>query len=67
MKKNVGTTDQLIRILLAMAVMAVGFYNPSYWWTFIIGVIILLTGIGSLCLLYSILGISTCDSENCKG
>ncbi len=67
MKRNVGATDQLIRILLAMCIMAVGFYNPDYWWTFIIGVIILMTGIGSLCLLYSILGISTCHSENCKG
>jgi hypothetical protein len=50
-----------------MAIMAVGFYNPDYWWTFIIGVIMLMTGIGSLCLLYSLLGISTCHSEKCKG
>jgi hypothetical protein len=67
MKRNVGGTDQLIRILLAMVIMAVGFYNPDYWWTFIIGVTILMSAIGSLCLLYSILGISTCTSENCKG
>jgi hypothetical protein len=67
MKRNVGGTDQLVRILLAMAVMGVGFYNPSYWWTFIIGVAILMTAIGSLCLLYSLLGISTCQTENCKG
>jgi hypothetical protein len=67
MKRNVGGTDQLIRILLAMAIMAVGFYNPDYWWTFIIGVTILMSAIGSLCLLYSVLGISTCTSENCKG
>ncbi len=65
MKRNVGGTDQLIRILLAMVIMAVGFYNPDYWWTFIIGVTILMSAIGSLCLLYSILGISTCTSENC--
>lgn len=66
MKKNIGATDRLIRILLAMSVMAVGFYNPDYWWTFIIGVIILMTAIGSLCLLYSVLGVSTCRSENCE-
>jgi hypothetical protein len=66
MKRNVGGYDQLIRIILAMAIMSVGFYNPSYWWTFIVGVIILMTAIGSLCLLYSVLGISTCSNENCK-
>lgn len=66
MKRNVGGVDKLIRILLAMVVMGVGFYDPDYWWTIAIGVFILMTAIGSLCLLYSALGISTCASESCE-
>jgi hypothetical protein len=65
MSKNVGGIDKLIRVILAMAIMAVGFYDPEYWWTFIIGVILLITAIASLCPLYSLLGFSTCHNENC--
>jgi hypothetical protein len=65
MKKNVGSTDKLIRIILSMAIMAVGFYDPHYWWMIAVGLIPLITAIGSLCLLYSILGISTCHSDTC--
>ena len=65
MNKNVGGIDKLLRILVSMAIMAVGFYNPEYWWTFVVGVILLLTAIFALCPLYSVLGISTCRTDSC--
>ncbi|MBL7004933.1 MAG: DUF2892 domain-containing protein [Gammaproteobacteria bacterium] len=63
MKKTVGGTDKLIRIILSMMVMGYGFYDPSFWWLFIPGVILLFTAISSICPLYSLLGVSTCEPD----
>jgi hypothetical protein len=65
MTKNVGGIDKLIRILLAMVIMAVGFYDPDYWWLIMVGLIPLLTAIFSRCPLYYVFGISTCRSDTC--
>lgn len=65
MNSNVGGLDKLFRILLAMIVMGIGFYDPSKWWLFVIGIVPLLTGIFSFCPLYKIFGFSTCNKDNC--
>jgi len=59
MKKNVGKTDQVIRIILGLIIGALGIYFKS--WLGLIGLVPLLTGIFGTCGLYSLFGISTCS------
>jgi predicted RND superfamily exporter protein len=58
MKQNVGSADKLIRIILGIVILALGFIFKSWWG--IIGIIPLLTGLVGWCGLYTLLGISTC-------
>ena len=58
MKPNVGNMDRWLRIALGVALLvwaATG--GPAWAW---LGVIPLLTGLFTFCLLYRLLGIDTC-------
>lgn len=57
MKCNVGKTDRYLRIVVGIAIVAVGFYMQSWWCA--IGIAPLLTGIIRWCPAYVPLGIST--------
>jgi len=57
-KKNVGSVDKVIRIVLGIAIIGAGIYYGS--WLGAIGVVPLLTGIFGTCGLYSLFGINTC-------
>tara|TARA_R110000851_G_scaffold207118_1_gene359104 strand:+ start:216 stop:419 length:204 start_codon:yes stop_codon:yes gene_type:complete len=62
LKKNVGSIDRALRILLGLALLA-GFVlnrDGAYSWLYLVGVVPLVTGLMSSCPLYSILGLSTC-------
>ncbi len=62
-KKNVGTVDKVLRLIIGIALISLVFIGPKtpLGW---IGIIPLVTaGIGS-CPLYSILGLSTCPVES---
>ncbi len=63
MKKNMGTADKTIRILIAVAVVILYFTNTISGALGIIlmifAFIFVLTSLVSICPLYSILGIST--------
>jgi hypothetical protein len=64
MKKNMGSTDKIIRVLLA-AVMAVLYFGNIVGGTLglvllILAVVFVLTSLVSFCPLYTIFGISTC-------
>mgnify|MGYP001381097621 CR=1 FL=1 len=63
--QNVGTIDRIIRIVVGLALLAGFFLNPeaSLRWLYLIGIIPLVTGLFSTCPLYSILGISTCQTR----
>jgi len=65
LKKNVGTIDRVLRIVLGLALIAAYFFNPggAYSWLYLIGIIPLATGLMSSCPLYSILGLSTCPMK----
>lgn len=63
MKKNIGTMDALIRIILGIILLSLIFIGPKSLWGFI-GLIPLLTGIIRYCPLYPILGINT--GSKCK-
>ena len=59
MKKNIGTLDRMIRFLVAIVFIVLGF-TASPWW-FIIAGIALITGILGTCGLYSLFKISTAE------
>jgi len=62
MKKNVGVTERMIRIIAGVGILSLAFAGPASPWAFL-GVIPLLTGIFGFCPPYALLGISTC--KNC--
>lgn len=60
MKKNVGSVDRILRIIvgLTMMTLAAGEMIGPWGW---LGAIILLTGVFSFCGIYTLLGIHTCQ------
>lgn len=64
-KKNVGSIDRILRIVLGLALLAGFFFNGdgTYSWLYLLGIIPLATGLMSSCPLYSILGLSTCPMK----
>ncbi len=58
MKKNIGTTDAIIRIIIGLILLSLIFIGPKSLWG-LIGLVPLLTGIFHYCPLYPILGIDT--------
>lgn len=70
MKKNVGNTDRIIRLIVAVVV-AILFFNNIITGTLgialiVLAVIFLLTGLVSFCPIYAIFGIRTCPVESKK-
>jgi len=61
MKCNVGKADRIVRILLGLAIIAVGVFFNSWWGA--IGVIPLFTAAIGWCPLYLPLGMSTCSTR----
>jgi len=65
MKKNVGSTDKLIRIILALVIFILGIIYQSWWG--LVGFIPLLTALIGWCPAYLPFGISTCKvKENAQ-
>jgi hypothetical protein len=70
MKKNMGSSDRIIRILLAFIMGALYFSNTV---TGVLGIVLLvfaviflLTSFVSFCPLYTIFGFSTCKTKQPK-
>ncbi len=67
MKKNMGTTDRILRIVLA-AVIAFLYYNKTITGTLGIVLLVLagvfvLTSLISFCPLYKLVGLNTCPAK----
>ncbi|MDX1617403.1 MAG: DUF2892 domain-containing protein [Balneolaceae bacterium] len=67
MKKNMGTADRVIRTILAV-LFGVLYFTGTVTGTVgivlvVLGVVFLLTSMGSFCPLYKPFGISTCKKE----
>jgi hypothetical protein len=65
MKKNMGSVDRLIRLIIA-AVLGFLFYNGTLTGTIgivavVIAIVFALTSLLSFCPLYTLLGINTCS------
>lgn len=70
MKKNMGTADRIIRILLA-AVFAYLYFSHTVTGTLgivlvVLGAVFLLTSLISFCPLYTLFGLSTCSVKEQK-
>ncbi len=67
MKKNMGNTDRIIRILIA-AVIAVLYFTHTITGTLgivllVLGGVFLLTSMISFCPLYTLIGFNTCPAK----
>jgi hypothetical protein len=62
MKRNVGPTDRIIRLILGVIIILLGAIFNSWWG--LIGVLIFFTGLVGWCGLYSLFGISTCKIKH---
>lgn len=67
MNVNVGPTDRVIRLTVAIALFLLGFFGPwgvtVSWILVALGAVMLVVGITMRCPLYSILGVSTCPND----
>lgn len=60
---NVGKTDKIIRIAIALALFVAAVLTP-YWWLGLIGVVALLTAVFGFCPLYALLKMNSgCKDE----
>lgn len=62
MKKNVGSADKVIRIILGVAIIAFGIYTQSWWG--LVGIVPLFTAFIGWCPAYNLLGVSTDKKVN---
>ena len=63
MKKNVGSVDRALRIVLGLGLLSLTVVGPQTPWGFI-GVVPLLTGVLSFCPLYPLVGLNTCPFDS---
>jgi len=67
MKKNMGNTDRIIRLILA-AIMAVLFFTNTVTGVFgivllVLAIVFVLTALVSFCPLYTLVGLNTCSTK----
>lgn len=68
MKKNIGNTERVIRVIAGIAILSLIFFldGVTRWWG-LIGIVPLLTGVIGWCPPYAILGINTCSKGEASG
>ena len=64
MVKNVGGMDRVARILAGIGLMALAATEQVGLWGWILGAVVLATGLFSFCGLYTLLGVNTCPLRN---
>jgi hypothetical protein len=57
MKANVGSADRVIRFVLGLVIIALGFYFKCWWG--VVGVVPIMTGLLNFCPAYNLIGVST--------
>jgi Protein of unknown function (DUF2892) len=60
MTRNVGRLDQVVRVIIGLAILSLAFFGPKTPFGFL-GIIPLVTVLVGFCPLYTVLGISTCE------
>lgn len=61
MKQNVGILDQTLRLVVGIFLIVLGFYYGNNWILYIVGAVILMTGIIGYCPVYEMLNMSTLE------
>jgi hypothetical protein len=61
MKKNIGSTDRIIRVIGGLLVIFIGIYFKSWWG--VIGVLPIITAIIGWCPAYVPFGINSCKTK----
>lgn len=65
MKKNIGSVDRGLRVIVGLALLAWAIWGTGeYTWVGWIGVVPILTALVGWCPPYALLGISTCSTKN---
>lgn len=62
MKKNIGTTDMIIRFIVGLFLLSLIFWGPKTLWG-LVGLVPILAGAIRFCPLYPLLGINTCKKN----
>lgn len=62
LKKNEGTVDRIIRVVAGLVLIALGMQYAAWLW--VIGLVVLGTGLVGWCGIYQVLGISTCPVKS---
>jgi hypothetical protein len=57
MTANVGSADKIIRIVLGLVILVVGYLNQSWWG--LVGLVPIITAFVGFCPAYGLVGIST--------
>lgn len=61
MNANVGLTDKIIRLVLALALFSLYFFlQGDLKWLAALGFVPLVTGLVNWCPIYTLLGVNTC-------
>ena len=60
MTSNVGGIDRVLRIVAGLLLIALAITNVVGMWGFIVGGIVLATGVFRFCGAYTLLGLNTC-------
>ena len=63
MKRNVGTIDRVIRVILGLGLLSLAFIGPQTAWGYI-GIVPLVTAAIGNCPAYSIFGINSCAAPH---
>lgn len=64
MKRNVGTVDRVLRMMLGLALLSLVFIlQGSLGWIGLLGMVPLLTALVPFCPLYTVVGLSTCKTS----
>jgi len=68
MKKNEGTIDRIIRVIVGVALILGGIFTAGWvsWVLWIVGAISLVTGLIGFCGIYTLFGINTCPVDKKK-
>lgn len=67
MTKNVGKTDKIIRIVLAVVLAALDFFDVVTggfsWILSVVAIVLVVTAVLNFCPLYTVLGKNTCEKQ----
>ncbi|MFH0737474.1 MAG: DUF2892 domain-containing protein [Candidatus Micrarchaeota archaeon] len=65
-EKNIGSADRMIRVVFAVAFILTGLFLVAEPWNYVsylIALVLLITGVTQMCCLYSLLGMNTLEKK----